>query len=57
MRATRQKTATVLFRFTFALSVPLSHTALESIMAQVNPIRIQKFLKGVDYPATKAARH
>jgi predicted outer membrane protein len=25
------------------------------IMAHVNPIQIQKFLKGVDYPATKAA--
>lgn len=24
-------------------------------MAHVNPIQIQKFLKGVDYPATKAA--
>lgn len=24
-------------------------------MAQVNPIQIQKFLKGVAYPATKAA--
>jgi hypothetical protein len=24
-------------------------------MAQVNPIHVQKFLKGVDYPATKEA--
>lgn len=24
-------------------------------MAHINPIQIQKFLKGVDYPATKAA--
>ena len=28
---------------------------LEEIMSRVNPIQIQKFLKGVDYPATKAA--
>jgi len=26
----------------------------EGIMAHVNPIQVQKFLKGVDYPASKA---
>ena len=26
---------------------------LEKIMSDVNPIQIQKFLKGVDYPASK----
>jgi hypothetical protein len=26
----------------------------KSIMSHVNPIQIQKFLKGVDYPASKA---
>jgi hypothetical protein len=28
---------------------------LEKIMPHVNPIQIQKYLKGIDYPATKAA--
>src|SRR3954468_17645082 len=26
----------------------------EGIMAHVNPIQVQKFLKGIDYPASKA---
>jgi putative membrane protein len=33
----------------------VSHTVLEEIMSRVNPIQLQKFLKGVDYPAKKAA--
>ncbi len=28
---------------------------LVKIMSHVNPIQLQKFLKGVDYPASKAA--
>ncbi len=36
------------------LSSKLSHSSYGSItMAKVNPIQLQKHLKGVDYPASK----
>jgi hypothetical protein len=31
------------------------HHAKECIMSQVNPIQLQKYLKGVDYPANREA--
>jgi hypothetical protein len=32
---------------------PVTHTSVEHVMAAVNPVQVQKFLKGVDYPASK----
>jgi predicted outer membrane protein len=36
-------------------SIVLQIVSMEKIMSHINPIQIQKFLKGVDYPASKAA--
>jgi hypothetical protein len=38
-----------------ALSECFAHCATEDTMAHANPIQIQKYLKGVDYPASKQA--